>query len=667
MKTLTDGFPSLDMRISRGRAVYPMLALTALLCAGSAPAQSTTWSIVGWNNLGMHCMDSDYSVFSILPPYNTINAQIIKGYNGEARLIGNASTWSITYRAVSDPDGSKNTTSIGKGNFWDFVAPLYGVALAPDQGLPVPGPSSYSMPGISNTPQRMGFEAAARWYVAYGIPITPYDNKGNQNPYPMMRLKAHKKGILKAKKDIVLPISDEMNCYACHGSGSDPAAQPAAGWVFDANPDRDQRLNILSLHDEMEGSDPVFRAALSTCGYSTNGLLDNVVTFHEPILCAACHHSEALPNSGLPNIPPLTEALHSLHATVVDPGTGINMNDSSNRFTCYRCHPGAVTRCLRGVMSNAVLTNGIPAIQCQSCHGSMSKVGSNNRAGWLDEPNCQACHTGTATDNAGAIRYQSALVAPGVLRTAGVTATFASNPNTPDAGHSLFRYSRGHGGLYCSACHGSTHAEFPTFNRNDNLYSVSQQGYVGTVAECTTCHGGKQPSTVNGGPHGLHPLGQRWVNDHPDHAGSDCRACHGVNGEGTVLSRARTVRTLRAFNGGLVRTTWRGYTISCYTCHRGPDDDSKTSNQPPVVTDRVASTSIGAPLSLTLSAADADGPHSPVLRVVTQPFNGTVGLIGAKATYYPMDSFTGTDTFTYAAADGELDSNLGTVTVTVVP
>jgi hypothetical protein len=23
--------------------------------------------ILGWNNLGMHCMDSDYSVFSILP------------------------------------------------------------------------------------------------------------------------------------------------------------------------------------------------------------------------------------------------------------------------------------------------------------------------------------------------------------------------------------------------------------------------------------------------------------------------------------------------------------------------------------------------------------------------------------------------------------------------
>ena len=24
--------------------------------------------ILGWNNLGMHCMDADFSVFAILPP-----------------------------------------------------------------------------------------------------------------------------------------------------------------------------------------------------------------------------------------------------------------------------------------------------------------------------------------------------------------------------------------------------------------------------------------------------------------------------------------------------------------------------------------------------------------------------------------------------------------------
>ena len=31
-------------------------------------------------------------------------------------------------------------------------------------------------------------------------------------------------------------------------------------------------------------------------------------------------------------------------------------------------------------------------MQCQSCHGSMSQVGSTNRVGWFMEPNCQSCH-----------------------------------------------------------------------------------------------------------------------------------------------------------------------------------------------------------------------------------------------------------------------------------
>ena len=41
----------------------------------------------------MHCMDSDYSVFSILPPYNTIEAQLMVG----GRLVTNGSGYTVTY------------------------------------------------------------------------------------------------------------------------------------------------------------------------------------------------------------------------------------------------------------------------------------------------------------------------------------------------------------------------------------------------------------------------------------------------------------------------------------------------------------------------------------------------------------------------------------------
>src|SRR3954454_23253242 len=110
-------------------------------------------------------------------------------------------------------------------------------------------------------------------------------------------------------------------------------------------------------------------------------------------------------------------------------------------------------------MGAAVSTvDGSMLMQCQSCHGSMSTVGATTRIGWLNEPNCQACHTGDAVSNGGQIRFVDAFDTPGHLRVATNT-RFATNPNVPATGLSLFRFSAGHGGLQCKACHGSTHAE----------------------------------------------------------------------------------------------------------------------------------------------------------------------------------------------------------------
>jgi hypothetical protein len=57
------------------------LRLTTCLLLGflgaTSPAGAAGWTLVGWNNLGMHCMDGDYAVFALLPPYNTIQAQLI--------------------------------------------------------------------------------------------------------------------------------------------------------------------------------------------------------------------------------------------------------------------------------------------------------------------------------------------------------------------------------------------------------------------------------------------------------------------------------------------------------------------------------------------------------------------------------------------------------------
>jgi len=626
----------------------------------SAPAAPPNYTVLGWNNLGMHCMDADYAAFSILPPYNTVNAQLI---DPNGRLVTNVAGLTLTYQAVTDPLGSINTTSAAKTNFWQFTLPLFGLSLPVDVGLPVPGPNSFTMPGTSNVPQPMNFEPATQWFAAYGIPITPYDDTFRKNPYPMMRLIARSGTTVVGTLDVVLPVSDEMDCRACHGSGSGDAAKPAAGWVNNADPQLDYRLNILRLHDEKQATDPAYQAALATNHYDPNGLYATAAGGTHPVLCASCHLSEALPGSGLIGIKPLTQSVHSKHATVIDPTNGLTLDASANRSACYRCHPGSETRCLRGAMGSAVAADGTMAMQCQSCHGSMTAVGAATRTGWLDEPNCQGCHSGTATSNSGQIRFNSVFDSPGHMRVP-ANATFATNPNAPGPGKSLFRFSRGHGGLYCEACHGSTHAEFPSSHGNDNVQSIQLQGHIGVLVECDSCHVG-QPNTVSGGPHGMHPLGQTWISRHSDvveSAGAaQCQGCHGADYRGTELSRSQADRTLNAFG---TKNFWRGFQIGCYTCHNGPGSENSNPNRPPVVTDVTVFTSSNIPLAIPLSATDPD--RNPLtLRIVSQATHGTVGLAGSAATYYPESGYVGGDTFTYAAWDGQTNSNLGMIQVNV--
>lgn len=665
--TLQSSEPTGNRR-QRPRCLIPRpwlpLVLACISLAVPLSAQTTTgWKVVGWNNLGMHCMDADFSVFAILPPYNTIHAQVI---DPSGHLVTDPTGLSVTYEAVTDPAGSINRTSVGKGNFWQFAHALFGVTLAPDEGLPVPGPDSFAMPGPNNVPQAMAFDPNAEWFAAYGIPITPYDDALHPNTYPLMRLTVRQGTTVLATTDIVLPVSDEMDCRACHASGSNPAAQPKQGWTHAADPERDYRLNVLRRHDDLTLGMPAFQNALSAAGYSSLGLYETVVNSAnpKPILCAACHLSEALPGSGQSGIPPLTAAIHSSHAAVVDPSNGLTLDTTANRESCYRCHPGSTTKCLRGAMGRAVASDGTMAMQCQSCHGSMSLVGAATRTGWLDEPSCQACHTGTATSNNGQIRYTSAFDSPGHLRLA-VNQTFATNPDTPGAGESLFRFSRGHGGLYCEACHGSTHAEFATSEVNDNLTSIQHQGHAGTLADCTACHP-SSPSTVNGGPHGMHPVGQDWVSGHheaAEHGGTaQCQACHGLDYRGTVLSRALGNRTLSTEMG--TKVFWQGFQVGCYACHNGPNSESRSSNHPAVVQDTSARTSVNNPVAIPLTATDADG-NSLLLRIVSQSVHGTVGLAGTVATYFPDPGYQGSDSFTFAAWDGATDSNLGTVALTV--
>ena len=524
------------------------------------PTLSTNYRLLAWNDLGMHCMDgSDFSVFSILPPYNNLVAQLVK--KGEKpEHITNGVT--ITYEAAPSLDGKLNTTSVTKTNFWDYVQKLFGVTLEPDKGLK----GNYTP---SKTPHPMQFDAKHNWWIAEGIPITPKNDDGSYNRYPMVKVVARdNSGNILAQTTAVLPVSDEMDCKKCHSSTSGyTAAKPSKGWANVSDSEKDYKYNILRLHDELQpNAVSSHRDILLQKGYTykVEGL-EATAKSGTPILCAACHKSNALPGSGVDGIAPLTQAIHTKHARAIDPITGMRLNDSNNRNACYSCHPGANTQCLRGAMGSAKNADGTNKIECQSCHGSMSAVGSSSREGWLDEPTCQNCHQN-------GIRYKEAVTnrLTGTLRDA-IDNRFATNPNTPLPGKSLYRFSHGHGNLQCSACHGSPHAIYPSIKKEDNLQSISAQGHAGTIGECKACHT-TVPFTANKGPHGMHTIGQAWVRGHGDiaeQASSSCTACHGSDYRGSPLSKTMSARTFTTKWG--TKSFAARHAISCYDCHNGPD------------------------------------------------------------------------------------------------
>ena len=395
-----------------------LTVLLVLISAATLTAQE--YVVIGWNDLGMHCSNLDFSQIVILPPYNNVRAQVI--LRGDSTHLPTVVTTGV--RVAYEIPG--NTYSVGKTNFWDYEDQLFGVSLAPNIGLTGAGLSG-------------DMAIRENYFFVEGIPITPYTDANllTEDPFQLGLLQLYStSGPLLASTQPVVPVSNEINCVSsgCHSSVQ----------------------NILNEHSDEGGFDPN----------------------NTPILCASCHSSNALGAPGQPGVPSLSEAVHKKH--------GDRTND------CYKCHPGPNTQCLRDVMKTE------HGFVCQDCHGSVTEVGesiSSGREPWFDEPSCGAtqCHG----------------------------ATYAEEPGK------LFRESRGHGGLFCSACHGEPHAIVPSGEARDNVQNIALQGYAGTLNKCATCHG---TTPTAAGPHGILPSGPCCVGTRGDiHLAPDCAADQVVN------------------------------------------------------------------------------------------------------------------------------------------
>ena len=530
------------MRLGARPSHSPLLAQIDSAAAASA------YTLLGWSELGMHCIDGkDYSTFSVLPPYNVIHSQLIK--KGEPpTLVTSGAT--VTYQAVADAKKSINSTSSTKTNFWTYVQTLFHGNPAPNVGL-----AGYKVQG--KTPTQMSYNTSIGYWEAVGVPTIPYDDAGNFNAYPMAKLVAKVGTTAVANSSIVLAVSDELSCGTCHSSGTDTAAEPASGWVNNPDPTKDMKLNILKKHDDRWNISG-YLAQLKANGYVYQSSLYQTAVGGTPVLCAACHSDNALSAPGLAGIGAEASDMHTLHGPQLLQANGQTLDQNSladDNKSCYLCHPGPKTQCKRGAMNNVL---------CSSCHGTLTYAGNPARNPWLVEPACQMCHQNSQ-------RYTTTFDSSGNWR-AVTDQTFATNPNVPVAGSDLYRYSSGHGNVFCSGCHGSPHAEYPTLQANDSVYPKHLQGYVAKITECSVCHT-SVTVTPNGGPHGVHTIGQAWVSGHQDYAQghqSQCTYCHGADYKGTPLSVAKVARTFNTDDGGK-KSFPAGHQFNCYDCHNGPN------------------------------------------------------------------------------------------------
>jgi hypothetical protein len=389
------------------------------------PAASMSYIVLAWNDLGMHCLNPTYDKEVILPPYNTVWAQVIKRGN-PPEIVTTGVT--LEYRIID------NTYSYGKGTttplrsygqFWDNSFDLFGVSLAHDTGLNLVDPGVHN--GLTGTMLLKG-----NHFEVDGVPVVPINDAGTWDPYQIAEIVVRDASTSAelTRTRATVPTSDEINCAKCHGQKIN-------------NKDI---LSVLAEHDEAE---------------DTTFVADGV-----PVLCADCHGSPALGQTG-PGSSELylSQVIHGFHST--------------KNAACYDCHPGATTKCNRSTAHTTADGN------CTTCHGTMANITTtitNGRVPWVSEPNCVGCHTFVAE---------------------------------VDTGSTLYRNASAHNGLSCPACHGSPHAQVPSDKAADNYQALQYQNKALPLGSCKVCHSGSK----GGGLTGI-------VEAHGGSRPTSCMVCH---------------------------------------------------------------------------------------------------------------------------------------------
>jgi len=234
-----------------------LVLLTIMVFALLNPYQYSqqTYVLLGWNDLGMHCSNKDFSKMAVLPPFNNVYGQlIVKTPNQLPQIIVNG--YKIEYSIPG------NTYSVGKTNFWTYAQQLFG--------LPQPLPNNIGLTGKGLTGL---LDTLGNCFRVLGIPNTPYtdNNLITEAPFQTFHLIAKtNSGTTLTFTDNVIPVSNEIGCVqsGCHTS----------------------EQAIKNAHEIVPNYDP-----------------------NAPTLCAKCHASNALGTPGIPAAKSFSFRMHDKH------------------------------------------------------------------------------------------------------------------------------------------------------------------------------------------------------------------------------------------------------------------------------------------------------------------------------------------------------------------
>ncbi len=393
-------------------------------------ATSAQYIVLAWNDLGMHCLNPSYDSAVILPPYNTVWAQVVKRGN-PPQVVTSGVT--VSYRLVNNTTSQKGLFA----QFWTYVLQLFGTTLALDTGLNLDDPTVHN--GLTGTMLAKGDH-----FQVSGIPATPINDGGTWTPFQMavITVKDSSTNLTLAETRTTLPTSQEIDCGKCHGNSSDLTS------VFN---------DILTKHDTL----------------SATHLANS-----KPVLCASCHGSPALGATTAGSSGKfLSQAIHGFHGGLAAPPA------------CYDCHPGAVTQCNRSISHTAADGN---CTTCHGTLANVaSTIASGSRIPWASEPKCVNCHNvginglGVAGVDTGTTLYRKATDHGGLYCAACHSSPHAITPTSQptDTYQPIMYQGKAKTIGDCGVCHTTSRGGGPDF--------ANEHGNVRPSA-CSVCHTGFQ-------------------------------------------------------------------------------------------------------------------------------------------------------------------------------